>query len=243
MVSSIYAGRLGNNLFQKAVAIGYAERNGIKYCIDEEPSPRHMWPRPIVIKENGHAYEDIPFLEEWRQKHIILQGYWQSEKYFTHCREEVLKAFGYKWLHILPHTCSIHLRRGDYTLYPDKHPVIAADYLDQAIKYICEHTGVTHFLVFSDDIEYTKELIESRLYCGCSFTFSVGRTEKEDLELMSSCDHNIIANSTFSWWGAWLNQNPGKVVVSPSASNWFGPGNAHLETKDIIPDSWIKIKY
>jgi hypothetical protein len=243
---AVYArqyGRTGNNLFQKAAAIGYATKHGIEYNLSPHlPSGTRSHLGAIWIKESGHQYQVLPTYKAKNGIPTILDGYWQSDRYFSHCREEVLKAFGYKWEHI-PHTCSIHLRRGDYLLYPDKHPVITDNYLDQAIKYMCQVVGVNTFYVFSDDIPYTKELIESRVYYGCSFEYSTGRSETEDLEFMSSCSHNIISNSTFSWWAAWLNQNPNKVVVSPSKDNWFGPGNAHLDTSDLIPDSWIQIKY
>jgi hypothetical protein len=242
MVSSIYAGRLGNILFEKAAAIGYAQKHGLQYCIDEEPSIRHMWPKPVIIKESGHQYQELPFMPQWKDKHVVLQGFWQSERYFAHCREEVLKAFGFSW-EPLNAVCSIHVRRGDYLLYPDKHPVVTAEYLDQAISYICQNTGVSLFMVFSDDIPYCRQLINSRMYYGCRFDYSERIDERRDLEFMSRCEHNIISNSTFSWWGAWLNQNPDKVVISPSKDNWFGPGNAHLDTSDIIPESWIQIKY
>lgn len=238
---SVYAkqyGRLGNNLFQRAAAIGYAIKHGLEYNTTGN-RPRFGNYKIHHIREIAHHFNSLPAPAA---NHVILEGYFQSEKYFSHCREEVLKVFGYKWEYI-PNVCSIHLRRGDYLLYPDKHPVINADYLDQAIEYICDTTGVNGFIVFSDDIPFTQQLIESRMYHGCSFEFIEGRPEKEDLEFMSSCAHNIIANSSFSWWAAWLNQNPDKVVVSPSKDNWFGPGNKHLDTSDLIPDSWIQIKY
>lgn len=233
MVKSMLYGRLGNQLFQKAASIGYAARYGIEYDL----SGRHL--QGIRINEDGHHYQELPF---YANSNIILNGYWQSQKYFSHCREEVLKVLA-PITTKFKGTCSIHLRRGDYVNYPDKHPVITADYLDQAIAYICNNTGISRFIVFSDDIPYTRSLIESRLYCGCDFSYSEGQSEWQDMALMASQEHHIIANSTFSWWGAYFGWNPDKVVISPSKDNWFGPGNANLCTDDIIPDSWIQIKY
>lgn len=242
MITTKLYGRLGNQCFQKAAAIGYGIKHGIPYVVDEEPAEVHMWPRPIVIREKTHAYQELAFKPEWRNRCIVLDGYWQSEMYFSHCREEVLNAFGLNWPHRAG-VCSIHVRRGDYLLYPDKHPVVSNEYLQQAIRYISKHTGIHQFMVFSDDIPYCKSIFSVLDYCGFVFDYSEGRTEKEDLELMSGCEHHIISNSTFSWWAAFLDQNPNKVVISPSKDNWFGPGNASLCTDDIIPESWIQIKY
>lgn len=240
---SVYAkqyGRLGNNLFQKAAAIGYAMKHGKEYNLCPWNTNNTVNAgRPVYIREDSHSYQELPLLHHHR---IMLDGYWQSDRYFSHCREEVLKAFGYNW-ELIPGVCSIHVRRGDYLLYPDKHPVISEEYLDHAIWYMHEHVGISRFIVFSDDIEFCKEFVPRRMYPRDSIEYSEGRSEVEDLEFMSSCAHNIIANSTFSWWSAWLNQNPNKVVVSPSKDNWFGPGNSHLDTSDLIPDSWIQIKY
>ncbi len=250
-MSTVYAkqyGRLGNNLFQKAAAIGYAKKHGINY--DKQPwdrggfSDRYRRRHLLAIFEKGHMYQELPAPEK---EVIILDGYWQSEKYFAHCREEVLKAFGFNWLPVFHETCAIHVRRGDYLNYPDKHPVVTEEYLIEAINKIRRNTDIERFMFFSDDIDWCARFVQfglpQKLYDAYDWAFSEGRTEREDLELMSSCQHQIISNSTFSWWGAWLNQNPGKVVASPSKDNWFGPGNAHLDTSDLIPDSWIQIKY
>lgn len=234
-------GRLGNNLFQKAAAIGYAIKNGIEYSLLNPIAFASLYsPTTLNIREKQHSYADLHYETGWRN--VMLDGYWQSEKYFAHCREEVLKAFGYKWDPRFG-WCSIHVRRGDYLKYPDKHPVVTEDYMEIAIDQMVKRTGVRNFMVFSDDIPFCKEWMDADFYDDCHFEFSEGRTEQEDLELMSGCEHNIISNSTFSWWGAWLSQNPDKVVISPSKDNWFGPGNAHLDTSDLIPDSWIQIKY
>jgi hypothetical protein len=239
-------GRLGNNLFQKAAAIGYATKHTMDYSLCgwfasgwANNSPQ----RRMLIKEAGHQYVE---LAAPTKEYVVLDGYWQSERYFAHCREEVLKALGFKAL-TTPTNCSIHVRRGDYLKYPDKHPVVTAEYLNKAISYMIENTNARTFIFFSDDMEWCKKFVNyelpQRYYDFCDWTFSEGRSEREDMELMSWCEHNIISNSTFSWWGAYLNQNPNKVVISPSKDNWFGPGNANLCTDDIIPESWIQIKY
>lgn len=237
---SVYAkqyGRLGNQLFQKAAAIGYAMKHGLVYDIE---SYRPRFGNYLIhhIRESAHNFMPLPAPAP-AAKHVILEGYFQSEKYFDHCREEVLKAFGFNW-ELRQGWCSIHVRRGDYLLYPDKHPVVPYDYLKLAVVLIYQKTGCENFHVFSDDIPWCKSVFEQ---CKHNIVYSEGHTPEEDLILGSCCEHNIISNSTFSWWQAWLGQNPNKVVISPSKDNWFGPGNAHLDTSDLIPESWIQIKY
>lgn len=230
-------GRLGNQLFQKAAAIGYATKHGLDYCLSGRPRNSVY---AIKIDEVQHNYKDLPFDENWRGfNDIILNGYWQSAKYFDHCREEVLKTFGFNW-ELRQGWCSVHVRRGDYLLYPDKHPVVPYDYLKLAVVLIYQKTGCENFHVFSDDIPWCKSVFEQ---CKHNIIYSEGHTPDEDLILGSCCEHNIISNSTFSWWQAWLGQNPNKVVITPSKDNWFGEGNRHLNTSDLIPESWIQIKY
>lgn len=234
MVTAKQYGGLGNRLFQRAAAIGYGvEHDKIWIFAPVKNTPFKLH------KESSHSFTKIP---EYRANLIVLDGYFQSEKYFAHCREKILKEFGFKWeLH--KGWCSVHVRRGDYLKYPDKHPVVTATYLNKAINYIISH-GINQFIFFSDDIDWCRSYVQVGEWDDhITIRYSEGLSETADLELMSCCEHNIISNSTFSWWGAWLNQNPDKIVVSPSKDNWFGPGNDNLDTTDIIPDSWIQIKY
>jgi hypothetical protein len=95
--------------------------------------------------------------------------------------------------------------------------------------------GVKKFYVFSDDIEWCKNFFSDIL----DFEFISGNNEIRDLYLMSSCENNIIANSSFSWWGAWLNKNPNKKVIAPSV--WFGPAKKNVITEDLYCKNWIKL--
>lgn len=237
-------GRLGNRCFQQAAAIGYAMTHDMPYVLGELTTNKVMRMSPVItLKEGGHNYTELPFQSHWKNKAVILDGYWQSEKYFAHCREEVLKAFVFPW-ELKEGWCSIHVRRGDYLNYPDKHPVVTAEYLEKAMDYMIGKLGYYQFMFFSDDIDWCKYFVKHGEFAAEFISeFREGYTEIEDLIVMSCCESHIISNSTFSWWGAWLNQNPNKVVISPSKDNWFGPGNAHLDTSDLIPESWIQIKY
>jgi hypothetical protein len=128
-------------------------------------------------------------------------------------------------------TCSIHVRRGDYIGLQNFHPVQPVSYYEEAVKIVGDDK---HFLIFSDDINWCKE----------NFTFLKNKTfvlnnlDYEDLYLMSMCKNNIISNSTFSWWGAWLNRNENKQVIIPS--KWFGISYSHLNTNDLYCEGWIK---
>lgn len=249
-MSTVYAkqyGRLGNNLFQKAAAIGYAVTHGLNYDLTEGIRSSYA-ARCMHLKEDGHHFNALPAPTMHDRRNVFLDGYWQSEKYFAHCREEVLKAFAdtFRWNWCChPGWCAIHVRRGDYLNYPDKHPAVTDVYLCKAIKHMLSTYASMKFTFFSDDIAWCRGFVNEwgEAFPETQFEFSEGKSQESDLFSMSCHAHQIISNSTFSWWAAWLNQNPDKVVISPAKENWFGPGNAHLCTDDIIPDSWIQIKY
>lgn len=187
------------------------------------------------------GYSKLPL-----ESNLIYRGYMQSEKYFAHNRSLILNLFAptsdiAKYIHtkysslVNANTLAIHVRRGDYINLSDHHPEVSPDYYLQATKYITDRVSIDNYAIFSDDITYCKKLF------GDSDEIIYIEREEDyiDLYLMSLCKHNIIANSTFSWWGAWLNQNVDKMIVSPK--KWFGPAKQGVDTNDLIPDSWIKI--
>ena len=178
-----------------------------------------------------------------------VSGYFQTEKYFksieTILREELTPR-----ANILSSTffaiqsdirsnssVSIHIRRGDYVNNPEAfsaHGICELDYYKSALKHIKSKITDPVFYVFSDDIEWCTQNIITE-----SPTFFINNTQNhfEDLFLMASCKHNIIANSSFSWWGAWLNTNANKIVIAPQ--KWFN--NRCEDTQDLIPESWIQM--
>lgn len=253
MVTFQNAGRLGNFLFQAATAYAYALKYGLDFTVPSYTNNR-FWnpiylqhlvnPLPPVgavkIYEKGHNYTPIAspydYVANPKKYNFILDGYWQSEKYFKEYRAEILKAFGYAWN---PHNnVSIHVRRGDYLKYPDKHPVIDAEFYENAIEFFIQK-GFTDFYVYSDDIDWCKEYFKNWEH-RAGFIFNANGTPEQDLMAVSNCaGGHINSSSTFSWWGAWLNQNPKKIIITPKL--WFVPGHGGLNTDDIIPESWIKM--
>lgn len=193
-----------------------------------------------IYNEHSFNYNEIPYFTG----SVYLDGYFQSEKYFSSHRDEVLDLFdfgndtknliGQKYSDLITkNTCSLHVRRGDYLNHPDVHPTLTPDYYREAISHF--GNDVT-FLVFSDDINWCKENLNSLTD---NIVYIEGNTDYQDLYLMSICKNNIICNSTFSWWGAWLNQNENKKVITPS--KWFGDKLKHYNTDDLYCDNWIKI--
>lgn len=243
------AGRIGNAMFQAATCFGYSKRYDVdftmpfitgsekwaqipmKWLQDKRFDPYTSF---VEIVEIQHNYQYLPFKEEWRSKNIRLTGYWQTSKYFSECREEMLKTFNIPW-NLINDTCSIHARYGDYLTIPGKHIVINEKYLTQAMRLITEKTGITKFKVFSDDIELFKQR-HGNLY---NFEYSTNSDEWSDLVDISCCHSHINSSSTFSFWGAYLNRNENKIVITPK--DWFQPGYGNLNTADIIEPDWIKI--
>ena len=186
---------------------------------------------------------------------VSLYGFFQTDKYYKHIWDEVLEDFTFKPDILGPckefrdtvegRVVSVHVRRGDYLQNAANHHNLSNEWFKEAMD---EFDDVT-YLVFSDDIEWCKT---QDMFSGDNVMFSEtedgkvitrdGRWESKnmdhwyDLCIQSLCDDHIISNSTFSWWGAYLNNSKDKKVVAPS--KWFGPNNAHLKTKDLYPEGW-----
>jgi hypothetical protein len=178
-----------------------------------------------------------------------LEGYWQSEKYFMDIREQLMKDFSFRYppseenkkigdLIRSENSVSLHIRRGDYMSNPqtmDVHGSCNISYYRAAIEKIKEMTGSPVFFIFSDEIEWAKKNID--FVDHVHFVDSNEGRGSEDLRLMIQCRHHIIANSSFSWWGAWLSIYPDKVVIGPC--EWLK--DKKYNTADILPETWIRI--
>jgi hypothetical protein len=180
---------------------------------------------------------------------IYLDGYWQSERYFKDIESTIRGDFILKnplsknALEIYSqikntNSISVHIRRGDYVTDPstnDFHGVCSIDYYKRAQEILKNIVSSPHFFVFSDDIEWVKKNIT---FCGPVFFVSGCRIpDYEEITLMSYCKHHIVANSSFSWWGAWLNPSREKIVIAPK--KWFN--NSDINTSDLVPKSWNMI--
>jgi hypothetical protein len=201
----------------------------------------------IILKENGFSF-DPSMLEA--KGNIYLEGYWQSEKYFVAIRDILLREFAFKYEQDAKsrditkqiqktESVSLHIRRGDYVHDPltnQVHGLCSLEYYQKAVSYITQKIPNCHFYIFSDDHSWVSENFKLD-YPFTLVDHNDASRNYEDLRLMSLCRHNIIANSSFSWWGAWLNTNHEKIVCAPK--KWFNEPT--LDTKDLIPESWVKI--
>lgn len=190
---------------------------------------------PNILKISGNTY---------------LEGSWQSEKYFGDIKDIVQQEFTFKGEPdeenkkiinqiVNSNSVSIHIRRGDYA-YDRKthecHGVCDVDYYSKAVLLISSKIDKPKFFIFSDNPKWAKKNLKLR-YPNIIVDHNFQKKDYEDLRLMSFCKQNIIANSTFSWWGAWLNRNPGKIIITPK--EWFK--DQKLDAKDLIPKAWLKI--
>jgi hypothetical protein len=260
MITTFLQGGLGNQMFQVAVAYNLAKVNGDEAVFNFNFSSTPPQARPVYkyknnifknfthknvidsvcsFNQSGHAYEIIPY-----RKDMILNGYFQSEKFFEQTKDDLVDKFlsglkskeeMYKKVldfkdSIKSKIVSVHVRRGDYLMYQHIHTLCTLEYYNQAMELIKEKIGEFTPIFISDDKQWCKDT-----FGGIVSPFN---DEIEDFMLMTVCDHNIIANSTFSWWGAYLNQNQDKIVIAPQL--WFGPGGPQ-DQQDTIPNNWIKL--
>lgn len=177
-------------------------------------------------KESHFHYSPIPY-----RPNIDLFGFWQSMRYWEDYQDIILsKLTPVKTFGIKQNTTSIHARFGDY-VGNKAYSQLDMDYYGRAMDLIKSK----YYLVFSDDIKKAKKMFK-----GEQFTFAEGNDPVMDLSLQSSCVNNIIANSSFSWWGAFLNKHPSKIVIAPKV--WFGPALEKTHsTQDLIPVDWNQI--
>lgn len=187
------------------------------------------------------------------KKDVYLDGYWQTEKYFKDIENVIRKEIAVKnplsgkdkeiadQITTTP-SVMVHIRRGDYVSNPatnEYHGTCGIDYYKKAISIITEKVPEPHLFVFSDDHAWVKENI--KLGVPTTYVDHNGADKNyEDLRLMNLCQHHIIANSSFSWWGAWLSQNPNKIVIGPK--KWFNnPKKKTTSAEDVLPESWTSI--
>jgi hypothetical protein len=255
IVSCKLMGGLGNYLFQIAATYAYSLEFSKNFSIDISDimvvhKPLSNYSNNILKKikfvtnesftkffhQSGHHYEPIPFFDS----NLKLIGHFQSEKYFFNFSSEIKNLFeideitkkylNEKYFDLYKNpNCSIHVRRGDYLNHPNHHPVLDREYFKNVIN---KFDSNTFFYIFSDDLNWCKEnfdFVKNKIIVE-------GNTDVQDLYLMSMCNDNIIANSSFSWWAAWLNQNENKKIYAPK--NWFGPAYSHFNMNDTYPNSW-----
>lgn len=181
-------------------------------------------------------------------ENAYIHGYWPSEKYFKEAGDIVRRDFTFKnsegadYERVLndiksSNSVSIHIRRGDYLWNKNQRifTTCLPDYYYAAEKIISEKISSPKLFVFSDDIEWVKSNMP--FHHPAVFVTDGHLKDYQELMLMAACKHNIIANSTYSWWGAWLNSNPEKIVVTPK--KWFVPPT--MNERDLLPSEWIKI--
>lgn len=247
-------GRLCNQMFQYAALKGIASNRNYEYKIpnpleNDEWSQHQLFNcfnlnvKTGLILKNYIQESNFGFDEELFNTcpdETSLVGYFQTEKYFSHIRGEILKEFQFKdeiksscedFIKNIKSPISLHIRRSDFITNPN-HYCLSIEYYEEALKYFDSKREV---IIFSDEPEWC---FEQELFSGDRFLISEGQTNYEDLCLMTLCEDHIIANSTYSWWGAWLSKD--NKVIAPD--DWFGnSNNKHLNTTDIIPDRWIKL--
>ena len=196
--------------------------------------------RKSYLKEKRSSYFDASV---FKNDDVYLDGYWQNELYFSDIREELLRdltsissisELGVVYMEGIKksNSVSLHVRRGNY-LNLKNFNVLDINYYMKAVEYMRKNVEKPTFYIFSDDLEWCKNSLG--FLDNCIFVDST-KTEIDDLKLMSFCKHNIIANSSFSWWGAWLNQNCKKTVIAPKGWLLNDPSSSN-----VILSDWVKM--
>ena len=259
-------GRLCNQMFQYAALKGIARKTGVDCCIPHytqavddgignmlrtELFDSFDLDVKVGLLNNGHApvvnERHFHFDEELFKMcpdHVDLRGYFQTEKYFKHIEKEIRSDFTFKdeilnpckeMIESVENPIALHVRRGDYIKNAENHFNLPRAYYEAALSKFGANRNV---IVFSDDPVWCHD---EGTFVDDRFIISENEDNRVDLCLMSLCDDFIIANSSYSWWGAWLSANKDKTVIAPA--QWFGKTGytKDHDTKDLIPNDWTII--
>lgn len=255
-------GQLGNQMFQYAATKSIAKKIQTDFIIPDHkesvvdslgnklhielfnifvlnPNNRGQ----INLEQKNYIHEstfefDKKFFELDSTEDVSLLGYFQTEKYFKHIEDEIRKDFSFQHQYItdcdsivkqFDNPICLHIRRGDFLINSENHANLPLGYYEAALQKFDSNRQV---IIFSDDPSWCKE---QSLFSDDRFLVSEGNGPYHDLYLMSKCSDFIIANSTFSWWGAWL-ADTGKVIAP---NLWFGPNNSNKNTKDLYLKDWV----
>lgn len=224
--------------------LGWQSSRSIRRIV-ARPELRFLRSRHLVVEPYFHYWPGI----RDASPPCYLMGYWQSERYFTDVAHTIRADFTFRQPLAGPNlelaqeigrvkAVSLHIRRGDYASNPKTlamHGVCSIAYYETAVRYIAERVEAPHFFVFSDDMDWVRANLNMNHPCRY-VDHNRGAESYNDMRLMSLCRHHIIANSSFSWWGAWLNPNPDKIVVAPK--RWFA---RESNLKDLFPQGWATL--
>lgn len=196
-----------------------------------------------IYNNESYVYDE----QVLRLDGCYIEGYWQSEKYFLDIREKIVETYRFPklpeqlhvWEERIRNSCavSMHIRRGDYLRFPYLQNICTVDYYRRSMDYFRESLPeMPVFYIFTNDPSWAEAHFQGK---DCYFVKgNTGTDSFRDMQLMSLCRHHIVANSSFSWWGAWLGQNPDKVVIAPE--RWV---NLPEDGKtDVIPEDWVTVK-
>ena len=249
-------GRLGNQMFQFAALKGIARHHGYQFCFPPSQNKNEWTDHQLLIpfklgstnelniqyidfdrptyQEKGFGFDQDLFdkCPDW----VTIQGFFQTEKYFKHIKQELKLDFTFKddiqnpcvdMISQLDNPVALHIRRTDYITNPN-HTCLGLDYYERALNIFPNQT----VLIFSDDPQWCQN---QELFEDDRFMISDNDDQYIDMCLMTMCKGHIIANSSFSWWGAWLSNS--ERVIAPKG--WFeGSNNSHLDTSDIYCSEW-----
>ncbi len=206
----------------------------------------------ILIPKQYFRQNTLKYIDEiYRDNNLnYFDGLWQSEKYFIDIRDEIKKDFQFEPLNELDkknfnllnelinvNSVAIHIRKGKDYQRNDVNGTCDANYYKAAIEYIKNNTKKPKFYIFSDNFNWVEKYLKDYDFNLINWNLPYGPKSYIDMQLMSVCKHNIIANSTYSWWGAWLNNNPEKIVIGPR--KWFSDNGPKYDINDLYPPSWI----
>lgn len=242
-VSVRLTGRIGNNVCQIMATIAHALKHSADYKIPSFVKSKYTKKNPFdnfplltpeleaQIKyehhQDGWTYEELPYKPNMR-----LHGYYQNLRYYDEYREEIITQFNLP-REIRYNECAIHIRLGDFKRYPDKWPIMKPEYFKKAVD-LMRANGVNKFHVYSDEIDEAKDYLP---YGDYLFEHKDALTDWIE---MSTYEHHILPNSTYSYSAAYLKRGTG-LVIAPKVEDWYGRDNAHIYNKEFLPDKWVKI--